>query len=164
MDTAQHVLGSVSNAPAHLNDSYYNVIAANDAAKRILNLATGDNLLRKLFLDDLWSSRYVDRPHFAKAFVANMRTRFPGRLGDPKFVSLVNEMHARSNDFARLWDTVDVATAFGKTLRIRLATSEVISVAWGIFPIPRTDHSLVVTPPADDASLKRVSALLESAS
>jgi transcriptional regulator with XRE-family HTH domain len=165
IDTARHVLCSVSNGPALLDDSYYNVVAANDAARRILDVVTGDNFVRKLFLDESWRSRYANWHHTAKNFVANMRTRCPGRIGDRTFVALVTEMHARSNDFARFWDAGDIATAFGQITRIRLATSEVVSLAWGIFPVPGIpDHSLVVAPPADGESFKRVSAFLESAS
>jgi hypothetical protein len=153
---AEHVLRTFTGGPAHVMDRHYNLVAVNRVAAEMLGLHPGDNLARKLFYNDNRRTLFPDWDVVAARFVAGARLRYPLMAGDPAFEALIAELHGNSEDFARLWDAGDLGSPFGEIVRVQPNGGEVITLTWAIFPLPDTEHILVLSPAVDAQSQARV--------
>jgi hypothetical protein len=164
MGAVEHALRAFTGGPAHVMDRYFNIIAVNDVARVLLRMNAGDNLTRLLFLSEESPALFADWDTVAARFVAAARLGYRTKAGDPAFESLIAEVRARSEHFARLWDAGDLGSPFGQIVRVRPPGSDVITLTWVVFPLPDTaEHVLVISPAIDDVSTRRISALMELA-
>jgi hypothetical protein len=153
---AEHVLRTFTGGPAHVQDRLYNVVAVNEIARVMLTLEPGSNIARKLFLNADRRRLFPDWDVVAARFVAGARLRYPSLAGDPQYEALIAELRAESEEFARLWDAGDLGSAFGEVVRVRPQGSDPITLTWAIFPLPDTEHVLVLSPAVDAESQARL--------
>jgi transcriptional regulator with XRE-family HTH domain len=164
MDAVAHALRAFTGGPAHVMDRYFNIIAVNDVARVLLRMNAGDNLARLLFLSDESPALFADWDIVAARFVAAARLGYRTKTGDPVFESLIADVRAGSEHFARLWDAGDLGSPFGQIVQVRPPGSDAITLTWVVFPLPDTaEHVLVLSPAVDDVSTRRIAALMEQA-
>ncbi|WP_431969176.1 helix-turn-helix transcriptional regulator [Actinacidiphila sp. bgisy160] len=120
------VLDRLHDTPAMVVTDYGEVLAQN-ALSRVVS---GDvlarppqerNMIRRFFLDPTAQDLFPpeDRPQRAREQVAGLRAVAAARPTDPEPASLVAELHATSEEFARLWDEHEVAVRRAATKRFR---------------------------------------------
>jgi hypothetical protein len=145
-----------------LINRYYDVIAANRQARILWDLVPGrDNYVRKLFVDESQRAGFVDWDHLAEKFVAHLRMRSADRIGDPRFDALIEEVRERSVRFATLWDSCEVGTSFGRTVRVLLPGFGVALFTLATLPIPTAEeHILILAAPSSDEYGLRVQTFL----
>jgi transcriptional regulator with XRE-family HTH domain len=91
--------------PAHIADRYWNLIAANDAAKLVLGFTDDEdqNCLVSFFTDPMYRTRYADWQHVARTVVANYRGEMTEHPGDVGYALVVDGLLEISDEFAELW-------------------------------------------------------------
>ena len=160
----EQVLRGFTGGPAHVMDRYFNVIAANDAARVLFGMEPGHNIARLLFLNEDRRSIFPDWDEVAARFVAGARSRYPSKAGDPEFEALIVDVCAQSEEFARLWDAGRLGSSFGQIVRVRPPGADVVTLTWVVFPLPDTaEHVLVLSPAIDDKSRQHIATLVERA-
>ncbi|WP_405644089.1 helix-turn-helix transcriptional regulator [Streptomyces sp. NBC_00019] len=118
------VLDRLHDTPAQVVSDTGEVLAQNAMARAL----SGDvcarpprerNLLRRFFLDPAARELFPaeDVPDHARAHVANLRAVAAARPDDPEAARLVAELRSFSEEFARLWDTHEVAVRRQTTKR-----------------------------------------------
>jgi len=157
---AELVLRTFTGGPAHVMDNSYNVVAVNDIAKTVLGMEPGDNVARMLFFSEDPGAVFPDWEAVAARFVAGARLRYSVKAGDPEYEAIIAELLAGSEDFARLWNAGDLGMLFGEVVRVRPPGSDIITLTWAIFPLPDSEHVLVLSPAVDDESRRRIDAIL----
>jgi transcriptional regulator with XRE-family HTH domain len=157
---AEHVLRTFTGGPAHVMDRYYDVVAVNEIARTLLTLEPGTNIARKLFYNDDRRTLFPDWDLVAARFVAGARMRYPLMADDPRYEALIAELCAESEEFARLWDAGDLGSPYGEIVRISPQGRGVITLTWAIFPLPDTEHVMVLSPAVDAESQARMQAVL----
>ncbi|MEA2720638.1 MAG: hypothetical protein QOJ39_2502, partial [Candidatus Eremiobacteraeota bacterium] len=164
MGAVEHALRAFTGGPAHVMDRYFNILAVNDVARVVLQMNAGDNLARLLFLSDESPVLFADWDAVAARFVAAARLSYRLKAGDPVFESLIADVRAHSEHFARLWDAGDLGSPFGHIVQVRPPGSDVITLTWVVLPLPDSaEHMLVMSPAVDDVSTRRIAALMERA-
>ncbi len=120
------MLDRLYDAPALVVTDCGEVLAQNALSRAL----TGDvlarpprerNLVRRFFLEGAGRSLIPpeDVPEHARRHVANLRAVAASRPDDPEPAALVAELRAGSEEFARLWDTHEVAVRRSSTKRFR---------------------------------------------
>lgn len=90
----------LSPFPAYALDRNWMIVAANEAARSVLAIEPGENLVVKLFLDADWIELFEKREAIVASSVAQYRASVGGR---PEYREQVDRLAARSADFARQW-------------------------------------------------------------
>lgn len=90
----------LSPLPAYVLDRGWGIVTANDAARAVLSLSSGDSLAEKLFLDATWTAQFENRAAIVESSVAQYRASVGGR---PEYRRDVERYIARSDEFARHW-------------------------------------------------------------
>ncbi|HTD37813.1 MAG TPA: helix-turn-helix transcriptional regulator, partial [Candidatus Limnocylindrales bacterium] len=157
---AEHVLRTFTGGPAHVMDRYYNVVAVNEIARTMLTIEPGSNIARKLFYNEHRRRLFPDWDVVAARFVAGARLRYPSMVDDPQYEALIAELRAESEEFARLWDAGDLGSPYGEVVRVAPEGGPIITLTWAIFPLPDTDHVMVLSPAVDPESQARMQAVL----
>lgn len=157
---AEHVLRTFTGGPAHVMDRHYNVVAVNEIARVALTLEPGDNIARKLFYNENRRTLFPDWEAVAARFVAGARMRYPSLADDPQYVALIAELCAQSEEFARLWDAGDLGSPYGEVVRVSPQGLGIITLTWAIFPLPDTEHVMVLSPAIDAESRARMQTIL----
>ncbi|WP_405737356.1 helix-turn-helix transcriptional regulator [Streptomyces sp. NBC_01537] len=120
------VLYRLEDTPAQVVSDFGDVLAQNFMAAALFGDISARpqaqrNIVRKFFTDP--GSRALfpseDRAEHARIHVANLRALLAARPDDPRPASLVVELRARSEEFARLWDTPEVAVRGSGVKRVR---------------------------------------------
>ncbi|MEV4878685.1 helix-turn-helix domain-containing protein [Streptomyces cyaneofuscatus] len=102
---AAGVVDSFLPKPAYFVNRYWDIVAANRSAARLLGLeGANHNYLESLFLDPLAPGRFADWEAVATEAVAHFRTRSGEFLGDPRLAALTQYLRECSPAFADLWD------------------------------------------------------------
>jgi transcriptional regulator with XRE-family HTH domain len=108
---------------------------------------------RMFFLDPLTRDMYRNWSELAKAHVAYLRLtagRFPT---DARLAGLIGELTMRSDEFAMMWATGDVADCTVGTMRLRHPTVGAMSVDYQVWLQPDSpDHRLEIYTPNDSGS------------
>ncbi len=104
----QRMLDTFEHIPAFVFDRRWDVIAANDMARRFSRYfphahSTGGNILRALFLDPQRRIQYLDWTTSARRCLMQFRTDFASNANDARYQELVTELCSRSLDFRTLW-------------------------------------------------------------
>jgi transcriptional regulator with XRE-family HTH domain len=115
--------------------------------------ATRPSAPRMFFLDPLARDMYRNWNELAKVHVAYLRLtagRFPT---DARLAGLIGELTMRSDEFAMMWATGDVADCTVGTMRLRHPVVGVMSVDYQVWLQPDSpDHRLEIYTPNDSAS------------
>ncbi|WP_428954778.1 helix-turn-helix transcriptional regulator [Streptomyces sp. cg35] len=113
------ILDRLQDTPAQVLSDWGEVLAQNTMAVALSGDATGENLVRRYFLDP--GVRALIPPEdyetHARAHVANLRAVSAARPDDPGPVSLVAELRGTSAEFERLWASHEVAVRRASTKR-----------------------------------------------
>jgi MmyB-like transcription regulator ligand binding domain/Helix-turn-helix domain len=98
--------------PAHITDRYWNLIAANDAARLVLGFEADDheNCLSSFFIKERYRSRYEAWIELAPKVVANYRAAMSAHIGDSGYAAVVDDLLERSPEFAEIWQRHDVCS------------------------------------------------------
>jgi transcriptional regulator with XRE-family HTH domain len=98
-----------AHTPAMVTGRHLDVLAANALASALHGgFASGNNLVRTLFLDPAARERYPDWDAVAKETVAALRAWVGPDLDDPHLTDLVGELSLKSERFRSLWARHDV--------------------------------------------------------
>jgi transcriptional regulator with XRE-family HTH domain len=113
------VLDAWMPKPAHIADRYWNLVAANDAAKLVLGFSVDEdqNCLVTFFTDPMYRTRYADWPAIARHVVAQYRGEMTEHPGDEGYALVVDGLLAVSDEFAQLWARHEVEPA-GTLLKV----------------------------------------------
>ncbi|MFF2023929.1 helix-turn-helix transcriptional regulator [Streptomyces sp. NPDC058171] len=96
--------------PAILRDRHWNLVAVNGAARLVFGYDDSDhNCLFTFFTNDRYRSMHLQWEQIAPSVVAAFRADAARHPADPVFGRIVDELHAMSPEFARLWAQHDVA-------------------------------------------------------
>ncbi|WP_029138492.1 helix-turn-helix transcriptional regulator [Nakamurella lactea] len=121
---ARKVIAQLDPYPACVQNARFDVLAYNRAYRFLF----GDmdtrapqerNCVRLMFTDRDWRAHYLDPDIVAGRMVAKLRAAMGGRIDDPRFVELVDELRTSSTEFDRLWREHDVLNREYPTKRIR---------------------------------------------
>jgi len=162
LGAAEHVLRTFTGGPAQVMDRCYNVVAVNEIARTMLTLEPGNNIARKLFYNENRRQLFPDWDVVAARFVAGARLRYPLMVGDPRYEALIAELRAESEEFARLWEAGDLGSPYGEIVRVAPEGGPIITLTWAIFPLPDTEHVMVLSPAVDPESQARMQAVLSA--
>jgi transcriptional regulator with XRE-family HTH domain len=101
----QPFVDGVSPNPAYIVDRAWNLVATNAAARELLALDGGHgNILANFFLHEPTRTRYPRWSEDSAVVVARFRAHAANYPRDPLVASTVEELRARSDHFAKLWD------------------------------------------------------------
>lgn len=98
--------------PAFVMNHRFDVLASNHLARVVFfdfELHHDSNLARFLFTDPTSMRRYVDWTDVARATVGQLRVAAARHCGDRRLLSLINDLRAQGNHFARMWGEGNVA-------------------------------------------------------
>ncbi|MGH3415517.1 MAG: helix-turn-helix transcriptional regulator [Actinocrinis sp.] len=108
-DSMTRLLDSWLPNPGHILDPHWNVVAANRTSQLVFNYSVDSaNCLIVFFTDRIHRSRYLDWWTIAPRVVAQFRAEMTARPEDPGYLRIVEELKARSPEFAELWSHRDV--------------------------------------------------------
>ncbi|MFE4697459.1 helix-turn-helix transcriptional regulator [Streptomyces sp. NPDC056738] len=114
------ILDRLHDAPAQVVTDYGELLAQNAMSAALTGRSEpGRNLIRGFFTDPASRSLFPpeDRPEHARSHVANLRAVTAARPTDPAPAALVAELRARSEEFAELWESHEVAVRRSATKR-----------------------------------------------
>ena len=114
----------LSPHPVYIVNGLWDVLYANDAAKRVFGdfearAGITDNVLRRLFLDVDWSDRFVDWDAVARSAVAQFRAATAGLVGWPRWTEFVARLADESASFRARWHDHDLAPALARDKVVR---------------------------------------------
>jgi transcriptional regulator with XRE-family HTH domain len=109
----QRVLDAWTAGPAYVTDARFDVIARNAATDRIFGPfgapdAEAPNYLLWLFADDRARRLILNWEEDARRLIGVFRAIAGRYAGDPEFNELIEELQARSPEFAQWWPSHDV--------------------------------------------------------
>jgi transcriptional regulator with XRE-family HTH domain len=108
---------------------------------------------RMLFLDPLTRDLYRNWAELARAHVSFLRLTAGRYPTDARLAELIGELTMRSDDFATLWATGDVADCTIGTMLLRHPTVGAVSVDYQVWLQPDSpDHRLEIFTPNDPGS------------
>ncbi|MEU3624303.1 transcriptional regulator [Amycolatopsis coloradensis] len=120
------------------------------------------SLPRMFFLDPLTRDLYRNRAELARVHVAYLRLTAGRYPTDARLAGLIGELTMRSDDFAALWATGDVADCTVGALRLQHPTVGEVDVDYQVWVQPDSpDHRLEIYTPRDAASADAVRLLLQ---
>jgi len=166
----QRVLDALDPIPAMVKTATWDVVAWNRAATVVLADYAAlpleeRNVLRRIFLDPAVRAANTDWEGVARFVTAAFRADVAraGAEGDPAVVALVEELRARSPEFARLWAHNDVSHHGEGLKRLRHRTAGALAFEYSAFAVDgRPDLGMVVYNPATAEDAAKVRALVEA--
>ncbi|HVZ30542.1 MAG TPA: helix-turn-helix transcriptional regulator [Asticcacaulis sp.] len=125
----QSLLNGLAPHPAYVLNRYWQLVAINTPARRLLGeWAEGDawahNLLARLFLDPAWRTLFIDWPEVARSAVAQFRLATAAMREDKVLEALLTELGAANSEFNALWNARDLAEPPVWKKRLRHADGE----------------------------------------
>ncbi|WP_059013404.1 helix-turn-helix transcriptional regulator [Streptomyces specialis] len=152
--------------PALVKDRFWNVLAANEPAARLLGFTPDSgNILLAFFTDDHRHERYADAGELARDTVARFRAEVADWFGHPRLEALVAELCDRSPDFSALWHGHDVSETTGhRTKEIRHPDAGPLALSVLTWDLSAHEGvQLILHTPADPATQTRLAALFPRA-
>ncbi|WP_117210471.1 helix-turn-helix domain-containing protein [Allorhizocola rhizosphaerae] len=108
---------------------------------------------RMFFLDPLSRDLHSNWDELARIHVAYLRLTAGRYPTDARLAELIGELTIRSDEFAALWATGDVADCTVGTMRLQHPTVGALSVAYQVWLQPDSpDHRLEIYTPNDSSS------------
>ncbi|MCQ0025180.1 helix-turn-helix transcriptional regulator [Streptomyces somaliensis DSM 40738] len=108
-EVLQRVVDTRTSGPACVIDRYWDVLAANEQAVRVLRLGQdgNENFLVGLFTGS-HGRQYVDLPQVARRMIARFRLQTSYLADDPRHEQMADRLSADSAWFAELWGRHEV--------------------------------------------------------
>ncbi|GAA3311243.1 hypothetical protein GCM10020295_80420 [Streptomyces cinereospinus] len=108
-----------ASGPACVIDRYWDVLAANEQAARLLHLGQdgNENFLIGLFTGS-HGRQYVDLPQVARQMTARFRLQTSYLAGDPRYEQIADRLSADSARFAELWGRHEVEEFMPMTVEL----------------------------------------------
>ncbi|AZP22460.1 helix-turn-helix domain-containing protein [Streptomyces aquilus] len=110
------LLDRLSNTPARVITDLHETLVENDLARDLLGKSPAHrgptaSFVYRWFTDPQARERYPseDHPHHSRVFVADLQAAAARRGQDAEITRMVAVLRRRSQEFAALWDTHDVA-------------------------------------------------------
>ncbi|MBQ1093620.1 helix-turn-helix transcriptional regulator [Streptomyces sp. B93] len=110
------LLDRLSNTPARVITDLHETLVENDLARNLLGRSPAHrgpaaSFVYRWFTDPGARERYPaeDHPHHSRVFAADLHAAAARRGGDAEVTRMVAVLRRRSQEFAALWDTYDVA-------------------------------------------------------
>ncbi|PWI45012.1 helix-turn-helix transcriptional regulator [Streptomyces sp. ICBB 8177] len=110
------LLDRLSNTPARVITDLHETLVENDLALSLFGSSPAHrgpaaSFVYRWFTDPQAREIYPpeDHPHHSRVFVADLQAAAARRGGDPEVTKMVAVLRRRSQEFAALWDTHDVA-------------------------------------------------------
>ncbi|MEU9578331.1 helix-turn-helix transcriptional regulator [Streptomyces chilikensis] len=110
------LLDRLSNTPARVITDLHETLVENDLARNLLGRSPAHrgpaaSFVYRWFTDPQARERYPseDHPHHSRVFVADLRAAAARRGRDAEVTKMIAVLRRRSQEFAALWDTHDVA-------------------------------------------------------
>jgi len=110
------LLDRLSNTPARVITDLHETLVENDLARNLLGTSPAHHgpaasFVYRWFTDPHARERYPveDHPHHSRVFVADLQAAAARRGRDAEVTKVVAVLRHRSQEFAALWDTHDVA-------------------------------------------------------
>lgn len=110
------LLDRLSNTPARVITDLHETLVENDLARNLLGTSPAHHgpaasFVYRWFTDPHARERYPveDHPHHSRVFVADLQAAAARRGRDAEVTKVVTVLRHRSQEFAALWDTHDVA-------------------------------------------------------
>lgn len=162
----QRVVDALPESPALVKTAAWDILAWNRAAALLLTdygalPPDKRNVLRMLFLDPVARARQVDWAEVSRFVVAVFRADV-ARVGAAARVQpLVDELCARSADFAAIWAERDVRAHGDGLKRLHHPDLGEVAMEFSAFAVDgRPDLSLVIYTPAGPSDAERIRSLL----
>lgn len=110
------LLDRLSNTPARVITDLHETLVENDLARNLLGKSPAHrgpaaSFVYRWFTDPQARERYPpeDHPHHSRVFVADLQAAAARRGRDAEVAKMIAVLRRRSQEFAALWDTHDVA-------------------------------------------------------
>jgi len=164
----QRLLDTLEVAPALIRTAIWDVVAWNRAATLVLAdygamEAAGRNIIRLMFSSPQVRAQQPDWESVARFVVASFRADATRAGATQQVKALVDEMCAKSSDFARLWRDHDVRHHGEGTKFIKHRKAGLIGLEYSAFAVDaRPDLSLIVYNPATAKDAAKIRALLKA--
>jgi transcriptional regulator with XRE-family HTH domain len=160
--TLQLVLDGFVSGPAVVITPTWNVLAFNRLAEVIFEFegASGPypkNQLWRGFMDPSRRRLYIDWELTMRNVVGIFRVNYASHIGEPAFVQLIDELSAKSNDFARIWNDRETKPINPFILRLQHPRLGLLALHSVRFPVDRGAGALMImAPPSDDATAAKL--------
>ncbi|MBE1582365.1 helix-turn-helix transcriptional regulator [Nonomuraea angiospora] len=147
------LLRRLPQAAAIVTSAMHEIIAWNDLAAALMEdfsaLSRRDrNLVRRVFLGPHPQGRRLygvsDADEFARRSASHLRATAARYPDDPEVAELVRELHEGSEEFARLWDSHDVAGAPAMTKTFQHPLVGPVTVNCDVLDITDRDQRVVI--------------------
>ncbi|HEX4178549.1 MAG TPA: helix-turn-helix transcriptional regulator [Rhizomicrobium sp.] len=164
----QRLLDTLEVAPALIRTATWDVVAWNRASTVVLAdyaamEAVKRNAIRLIFLDPSVRAAQPDWESVARFVVGSFRADATRAGATEQVKALVDEMCARSEDFARLWHDHDVRHHGEGTKFIKHRKAGLIGLEYSAFAVDaRPDLTLVVYNPATAKDADKIRRLLKA--
>jgi transcriptional regulator with XRE-family HTH domain len=165
----QRLLDTLDVAPALIRTAIWDVVAWNKAATLVLAdygamEAAGRNIIRLMFSSDHVRAAQPDWESVARFVVASFRADATRAGATQQVKALVDEMCAKSADFARMWRDHDVRHHGEGTKFIKHKKAGLIGLEYSAFAVDaRPDLNLIVYNPATAKDADKIRKLLKAA-
>ncbi|HEV7960435.1 MAG TPA: helix-turn-helix transcriptional regulator [Rhizomicrobium sp.] len=162
----QRVLDSLTLSPALVKTSTWDVLAWNRAAAAVLTdygalQPKERNILRLIFCDPRVRAAQLDWDSVARFVVSAFRADAARAGAAGNVQALVDELSARSPEFAAMWRENDVRSYGEGTKRLRHSVAGLIAFEYSAFAVDgRPDLSMVVYNPATPQDGEKIKALI----
>ncbi|MGI5225154.1 helix-turn-helix transcriptional regulator [Actinoallomurus sp. CA-142502] len=154
----RRMLSLMDGIPALIINDYFEVLAANSLATRLLiDVTTAKsgthNLARYLFLDPGARDFYVEWDEVAAATAGQMRLSAGQYPRDPQLAALIAELTTYSEDFRALWNAGNVEQRSSGVKSLRHPALGVLRLRYQNFvPVDETRHRLVTLIPDEKSA------------
>ena len=113
---------------AYVVNGLWDVLYANQSARMLFGEfdarpGVTDNILRRLYLDPDWRSRFADWPSVSGSAVAQFRAATAGMVGSPAWLAFIDRLSRDSADFADRWARHELAAAFPREKIVKHASA-----------------------------------------
>lgn len=164
-DSLRVLLAGMPLLPAYVVDFRLDVLARNEAAAALFgeDFGTGEtaNVARMLFLVPRVREAQLDWARIAGETVGNLRATLARHPGDRPLRALVDELYARSPQFAHWWDDHTVEQRSHGTKRVRHHAIGELTVCYDVLATQEgSDQCLVAVTPADAAAERALRQLM----
>jgi transcriptional regulator with XRE-family HTH domain len=164
----QRVLDALELSPAIVKTPTWDVVAWNRAASAVLGDYESQppeqrNILRRIFCDPQTRAVQFDWESVARFVVAAFRADAIRAGAAENVRALIEELSARSPEFAVMWQDNDVRHYGEGSKLLRHATVGTLALEYSSFVVDgRPDLGMVVYSPATPADAAKIRALLEA--
>jgi PAS domain-containing protein len=104
-----------TDAPACVLNPRHDLLEWNESHEAVYGFANGKGLQRnavwRLFTDSAYQGCFGNWSQAARDLVRTFRSRYAEYVGEPLFESLIEDLHATSKPFQRIWSEIEIASS-----------------------------------------------------